>query len=250
MGFGSTAIPRTGDGQSVGPPPHGPEGWDAMTEQKARKRQIRTRMQKTGERYTSARGNVVKPAQLPPRIAEPPFSEAAVRTATGKRWDDWFRILDAWGGTEHTHTEIARYVNQELGVDGWWAQSVTVGYERARGMRAPHQRTDGFSVDVSKTFPVDAEHLYRAFVDARQRNRWIERGTLALRTSTPAKRSARFDFGTGTKASRVIVSITPKGPTKATAAIQHERLSAAEDVETMRAFWKERFEDLKQIVAR
>lgn len=221
-----------------------------MTEQKARKRQIRTRMQKTGERYTAARGNVVKPRPLPPRAGEPPFSEAAVRKATGKRWDDWFRILDAWGGTEHTHTEIARYVNEELGVDGWWAQSVTVGYERARGMRAPHQRPDGFSVDVSKTFPVDAERLYRAFADTRQRNRWIERGTLTLRTSTPAKRSARFDYGGSAEPSRVIVSITPKGSSKATAAIQHERLPAAKDVARMRAYWKQRFEDLKQILTR
>ena len=220
-----------------------------MTEQKARKRQVRTRMQKTGERYTAARGNVVKPAPLPPRAAEPPFSEASVRKATGKRWDDWFRLLDAWGGTGHTHTEIARYVNEELGVDGWWAQSVTVGYERARGMRAPHQRPDGFSVDVSKTFPVDAERLYRAFADARQRNRWIGRGTLTLRASTPAKRVARFDFGTSADVSRVMVGITPKGPSKASAAIRHERLGAAEEVETMRAFWKERFQDLSQILS-
>ena len=221
-----------------------------MTEQKASKRQIRTRMQKTGERYTAARGKVVKPAPLPPRAAEPPFSEAAIRKATGKRWDDWFRILDAWGGTEHTHTEIARYVNQELGVDGWWAQSVTVGYERARGMRAPHERPDGFSVDVSKTFPVDADRLYRAFADARHRSRWIERGTLTLRTGTKSKHTARFDFGTGDEASRVIVGITPKGSSKATVAIQHERLAAAKDVETMRDFWKERFEDLKHLLAR
>ncbi len=219
-----------------------------MPEQKARKRQVRTRMQKTGERYTAARGNVVKPPPLPPRAAEPPFSETAVRKATGKRWDDWFRLLDAWGGTGHTHTEIARYVNEALGVDGWWAQSVTVGYERARGMRAPHQRPDGFSVDVSKTFPVDAERLYRAFADARQRNRWIERGTLTLRASTPAKRVARFDFGTSADGSRVMVGITPKGPSKASAAIRHERLGAAEDVETKRTFWKERFQDLSQIL--
>jgi hypothetical protein len=69
-----------------------------MTEQKARKRQVRTRMAKTGERYTSARRHVTKPEPLPPRVAEPPFSEAAVRKATGKGWDDWFRILDGWAG--------------------------------------------------------------------------------------------------------------------------------------------------------
>jgi hypothetical protein len=35
-----------------------------------------------------------------------------------------------------------------------------------------------------------------------------------------------------------------------TAAIQHELLSESRDVERMPAFWKERFEDLKQILTR
>jgi hypothetical protein len=216
-----------------------------MTKEKARKRDVRSRMTKTGEPYTAARRHVVKPEPLPPRKAEPPFSEAAVRKATGKSWDDWFRILDAWGATERTHTAIARHVNAELGVDGWWAQSVTVGYERARGMRAQHQRTDGFSVDVSKTFPVGAERLHAMFAQARQRNRWIDRGTLKLRTAT-APKTARFDFGDD--GSRVVVGIAAKGPSKSTAAIQHERLPDAGAVKGMRTFWKERLAALADVL--
>ena len=95
-----------------------------MTTDKARKRAVRSRMQKTGERYAAARRHVVRddsPPPLPPRVAEPPVSETAIVRGTGKGWDDWFRILDAWDGTTHTHTEIARYVNGEHGVDGWWS---------------------------------------------------------------------------------------------------------------------------------
>jgi len=229
----------------VGPEVVRSEGWNGMTEQKARKRQIRTRMAKTGERYTAARRNLSRPAPLPPRVAEPMVSDASVRRATGKRWDDWFRILDAWGGTDHTHTEIARHLSTRLGVDGWWAQNVTVGYERARGMRAEHQRPDGFTVGVSKTFPVDAERLHRAFAQARQRNRWLERGTLTLRTAT-APRSARFDFRDGS--SRVAVFVTPKEEEKSTATIQHERLPDAPAVERMRAFWKEGLVELGRML--
>lgn len=222
------------------------EGWNGMTEQKARKRQIRTRMTKTGERYTAARRNLSKPEPLPPRVAEPMVSDASVRRATGKVWDDWFRILDAWGGTDQTHTEIARHLSSDLGVDGWWAQNVTVGYERARGMRAQNQRPDGFTVSVTKTFPVDAERLHRAFAEARQRNRWLERGTLTLRTAT-APRSARFDFEGGS--SRVAVFLTPKGEAKSTASIQHERLADTSEVERMRAFWRQRLAELGRTLA-
>jgi hypothetical protein len=48
------------------------------------------------------------------------------------------------GATERKHAEIARWLVTEHEVDSWWAQSVTVGYEQARGMRAPGQQSDGY----------------------------------------------------------------------------------------------------------
>jgi hypothetical protein len=45
---------------------------------------------------------------------------------------------NAWGPTGHT--EIARWLVAEHRIGGWWAQSVTVAYERARGVRAKHER--------------------------------------------------------------------------------------------------------------
>jgi hypothetical protein len=65
------------------------------------------------------------------------MTDAPSGAAPGKGWSEWFRILDAWGSTKRSHWEIARYLRSRDGVGGWWAQTVTVGYERARGMRAP-----------------------------------------------------------------------------------------------------------------
>ena len=42
-----------------------------------------------------------------------------------------------------SHTEIAAMVNKTWKVDGWWSQTVTVGYERIKGLRARGQRRDG-----------------------------------------------------------------------------------------------------------
>ncbi len=208
-----------------------------MTEQKARKRAIRRRMAKTGERYTAARRQLVK-EQSPPRVADPGFSDETIRRGSGKSWDEWLGILDAWGATSRTHGEIAAYLMEEHGVAGWWSQSVTIGYERARGMRALHQSPEGwFRVDVSRTFPIGAVDLCLAFADSGRRRRWLEAGTLKLRTTQPGK-SARFDFRDGT--SRVHAYFISKGRGKAAVSIQHERLPTAEAVEEMRAFWKER----------
>jgi hypothetical protein len=210
-----------------------------VTEKKARKRAIRARMAKTGERYTAARRHLVKPEPA----VELPFSEDAVRRGTGKAWAEWFRILDEWGARERSHRDIARYVMDEHGVGGWWAQSVTVGYERARGLRAPHQTSKGFQVGVSKTVPVDVGTLFDAVVNPRRRSRWLKGGTLKLRTAK-APATARFDFGDGT--SRVVFGFTPKGETKSTVALSHERLPDAAAVEEVRAFWKERLGRLAQ----
>jgi len=211
-----------------------------MTEQKARKRAIRARMTKTGERYTAARRHLTPSTAeppLPPRVAEPPHSEESVRRATGKGWDEWFRILDARGAVDRPHGEITRYLIEEHGVPGWWSQAVTVGYERARGLRAVYQGPGGYRVGVSKTVAVPVERLFRAFVQPRGKNRWIEPGTLRKRTSRPPK-TARFDFRDGT--SRVVVGFEAKGDSKSMVAIQHERLPDRASVEELRAFWKER----------
>ena len=212
-----------------------------MTTDKARKRAVRSRMQKTGERYAAARRHVVRddaqPA-LPSRVAEPPVSDAAIVKGTGKGWDDWFRILDAWDGTAHTHTEIARYVNGEHGVDGWWSQSVTVGYERARGMRALNERPEGFEVSVSKTVDMPPLDAWRAFVEPKQRATWLDLG-LRLRTGTRTiGRSARFDVPS--EGTRVNVLFDPKGEDRCVVTVTHVKLAGAEDVAAHRSAWRER----------
>jgi hypothetical protein len=178
---------------------------------------------------------------LPARIAEPGVSDATVQRATGKSWDEWFALLDAWQGTTHNHTEIARHVHETYGIDGWWAQSVTVGYERARGMRALHERPDGFSMNASKTFPVPVERLFAAFVEQDERERWLEGIELRNRTSQPNK-SARFDVLP--EDGRLAVTFVSKGPHKAAAQLQQERLTSAEEVARWKALWKEQLAHL------
>ena len=63
---------------------------------------------------------------------------------------------------------------------GWWAQAVTVCYERIKGLRAVGQRRDGsFEANKSRTFSVPLVRLYRAFHDARTRAQAV-RAAMAL----------------------------------------------------------------------
>lgn len=80
------------------------------------------------------------------------MSNDALTAATGRTWAQWFELLDAAGAAEWTHPQIAAWLADAHGVPAWWCQTVTVGYEQARGMRLPGQRADGsFEVGASKT---------------------------------------------------------------------------------------------------
>jgi Domain of unknown function (DUF4287) len=217
-----------------------------MTRQSSFKRLVRSRMQKTGESYTSARASLL--AAVEPKAAEGPaltMSDEAIRRRTGRGWEEWFDLIDDWGGVERPHADIARWLSDEHGIEGWDAQSVTVTYERARGLRAVGENAEGFTVTASKTVDVPVERLYEAFVDESLRRRWLPDAELRVRTVTEPK-SARFDWGDGE--TRVNVWFEAKGERRSTAALQHERLSGGEEADRMKVYWRGRVAELKEVL--
>ena len=215
-----------------------------MTERKSFKRLVRARMEKTGESYNAARASLLAGAEADESRSAVvlPLSDQAIRRRTGRGWEQWFDLLDEWGVGERKHKEIARWLADEHGIDGWSAQSVTVGYERARGGRAVGEGPEGFSVGASKTVAVPVERLFDTFVDEALLARWLPGGELRERTSTRPK-SARFDWGDGS--TRVIVFLEAKGEFKSTVSLAHERLPNAAEAERMKAYWRERLTTLK-----
>src|SRR6266511_3058285 len=114
-------------------------------------------MENTGERYTAGRESLLTAEE--PKSNERPVlatSDEAIRRRTGRGWEEWFDLLDAWGAAERPHREIARWVAEQQGVEplAWGAQAVAVSYERARGLRAVGEHSDGFAVTASKTVAV------------------------------------------------------------------------------------------------
>jgi uncharacterized protein YndB with AHSA1/START domain len=216
-----------------------------MTRQKSFKRLVRTRMEKTGESYTTARASLLA-AEEPTQTEGPTLatSDKAIRQRTGRGWEQWFDLLDEQGAAKLPHREVARWVAKELGIEplGWEAQAVTVSYERARGGRAVGERPEGFAITASKTVAVGVDRLFDAFVDESLRERWLPDGELSERTATKP-RSARFDWGEGD--TRVNVTFEAKGEAKSTVAVEHARLVDVEAAERMKAFWRERLTTLK-----
>jgi hypothetical protein len=230
-----------------------------MTRQKSFKRDVRARMAKTGERYTAARRHLVEraersepaPAQpLPPAASvpvdfEPPTSEEALLRTTGRGWADWFAVLDDWGATAHTHTEIARWLaTNHLDLSGWWVQTITVAYERARGMRQKHQLTSGFSVGASRTIGASPERVFAALVDPSLRGEWLPGVELRERTSRP-HRSARVDWPDG---SRLVIDLAARAGDRTTISVHHEKLADADRAAQAKGYWRDRLGALKGLL--
>jgi uncharacterized protein YndB with AHSA1/START domain len=221
-----------------------------MTEHKSFKRLVRARMDKTGESYTAARSNLLRADEE--KDADGPAlatSDEAIRRRTGRGWEEWFELLDEWGATDRKHREIARWVAAQQGVEplAWNAQAVAGSYELARGLRVVGEKPDGFAITTSKTVAVSVERLYDAFVEESLRNRWLPDGELRERTATRPK-SARFDWGDSQ--TRVNVTFLAKGEAKSTAALEHRRLSDADEAERMKAYWRQRIATLKEVLER
>ena len=221
-----------------------------MPKNKDLKRLVRSRMQKTGEAYTTARSHVLAKKTRAKPVVGADFaviagrSDDAVVAKTGKTWKQWVASLDAVDAGSMAHRDIAVHL-RALGVPGWWAQMVTVGYERIRGLREVGQRCDGkFDASKSKTFAAPVARLYRAFSVKRTRERWLPGVDLKIRTSTVDK-SMRISWPDGTS---VHAYFTAKGPRKSTVAIQHVGLGGKKDVAARKGFWAERFGELAEVL--
>jgi len=172
------------------------------------------------------------------------IGDEAVRARTGKTWAEWFTLLDAAGAKEMTHPQITAILDAQ-GIDGWWCQMVTVGYEQERGLRQKHQKTDGFAAGVSRTFAVPLAALYAAWHDERTRRRWLGDHALTIRKVTQDK-SMRITWAVD--GTNVEVNFYAKGAAKSQAAVQHGKLAGPDDVERLKAFWAEALDRLKGLL--
>ena len=226
------------------------------------KRLVRGRMQKTGEAYTTARAHLLKqkpaaaaaPAAARSSTAPPAAdyatlagrSDAIIKERTGCTWERWVKALDHAQAYTWTHREIAKHVHEKYKVPGWWAQTVTVGYERIKGLRAVGQRRDGsFEATKSRTFSVPLVRLYRAFHDARTRAQWLPGVDLTVRTATRGK-SMRITWPDRTS---VAVGFSGRGQGKSQVAVQHEKLADRAAQVRMKQYWAERLDALRQVLA-
>jgi hypothetical protein len=249
-----------------------------MTQAKKLKRAIRARVKKTGERYAAARRHVLaarerrgagkgkapRPAAKPtkPTLPGGALGDARVRERTGRGLDHWFGVLDAFGAAAKGHTASARHLAADHGVGGWYAQGITVAYERARGLRAVNQRMSGhFDVSVSKVVDAPLERVAEALARPAERAAWLRgcdpalqkglrdalSGDGARTVKVRAGKDAYVRYPAGGKTIDVRVLARPGGRASVVATVMKIPTAAAK--EAQRAAWRRALEGLKAHLA-
>jgi hypothetical protein len=176
---------------------------------------------------------------------QPSMSDEAVKAKTGKAWAEWFKLLDGAGAQSLEHRAIVTLLSKSHGVPGWWRQMVAVEYERARGLREVHQKSDGFSVSASKTVATPLSALYQATANAAQRKRWFPAGVFVASSLTENK----YVRGAWNEGARLEFGFYAKGAGKAQITVQVSKLASARDVERERAAWKAALVKLEERLA-
>lgn len=195
------------------------------------------------------------------------ISNAAVKKATGKEWEQLFTELDTLMAKHMSHKERVALIREKLNIDNsWWQQTIAVRYEQARGLRKIGQTLGaGFEIGVSKTLPVTVEELWLIMTTSPGRDIWLghcpdisfeknfsfiteEKTTGEIRSMSQHKRiRLTYQPKDRDSATTLQLSFEPKGE-KTVLRFHQEKLSGTDEREAMRAHWKKVIAKLESLI--
>lgn len=193
-------------------------------------------------------------------------SDEAVKKATGKSWDEWFKILDKEDASKLSHKDIVLLLQNKglikkgKGLSaarpfnaGWWAQSIVVGYEEKIGRRVFGAKTTGnLTVTVGKSMNGSVDDVLKKWEGLvkgkKEFNKVKIKGDSRI-SSTKEWRYWKVDME---DSSKLMVGIgpsaalrtSPKGDKQSAFSITMDKLKGEKEVEKWRVYWKEFLDNL------
>jgi uncharacterized protein YndB with AHSA1/START domain len=200
------------------------------------------------------------------RTARREFRDEIVVARTGRTRAEWFSVLDAFDCRAHGHKASAAHLMQSHGAAPWWAQAITVEYERARGIRSYGERADGFACTVQRALAVPADRAWSAFEDPAEVSAWTSArhdhrfragsrwrdamgGRGAFQRVVPL-RYVRFSWNHPRTAPRSLVEVefVARAEDRVTVKLTHRRIRSEEEREALRSHWSWALDSLKSYV--
>lgn len=177
----------------------------------------------------------------------PSISDQAIKDATGKTWKQWFEILREEKAEGITHKEIAAWLQKNYEVPGWWAQTITVEYERLIGRREAGQSAGGhYQVSASKTLPGTKDQILGLWQKIVEGMNHFDNVIFSDKPAVSKTDKWRYWRVTLSDGSKVAVSIGNKGDKKSLLTINHEKLQDQVAAKQWKVYWKSFLGNLKQ----
>ena len=166
-------------------------------------------------------------------------SDETVKKATGKTWDEWFKILNKKGAADMPHKDIARMLFDEGQItSGWWCQTVTVGYEQKIGRRVWGQTSTGhFAVTTSVTLPGNIDGVLAAWEDLADGKTAFNGLKIDKSPRISATEKWRYWRVRLEDESKISVNIGMKNGEQVLLSINHDNLKDKNQADEWKKFW-------------
>jgi uncharacterized protein YndB with AHSA1/START domain len=199
----------------------------------------------------------------PDKLDLPDVTDASAKEKTGKTLKQWFEYLDARGGLEKGRRDLVNHLYAELKVDEWWATTIVVEYERARGQMEKDGKPTGYSICATKTLAAPLADVYAAWTSAKALDAWMGPKTKIAFEDGGKFENADGDRGTFQRIredkdlrfawehekrapqSQVEVMFADKGKGKTGITLNHTRIQTRREADEIRSAWGRAFEALK-----
>jgi uncharacterized protein YndB with AHSA1/START domain len=201
-----------------------------------------------------------------PATDTPDVTDASAREKTGKTLEQWFAHLDELGGIAKGRRELVNQLDSGAKLDEWWATTLVVEYERAKGAVEKDGKPKGYSICSTKTVAAPLERVFAAFGDAKDLDRWLggktkiefkdggslqngdgDRATFQRIRASKDLRLA-WEHEKRAKGSQVEVLFADKGKGKTGVTLNHTRIQERRHADELRAGWSAALDQLKQLL--
>lgn len=167
------------------------------------------------------------------------ISDETLREKTGKNWKEWIDILDKDRALEMNHTEMAAHLRNKYRVDPWYAQTISNGYEKEKGIRVKYEKAEGdFEISKTKVFNIEIEKLFNFITNLIEKNFF---GSKEITTLNKNKNIRLKNFD-GTSFS---FDFYPK-ENKTQLAVQHFKIKDSNEAEKLKEFWSNKLKEIEK----
>ena len=194
-------------------------------------------------------------------LTDQPLTNEACKAATGKTMEEWFEVLDGLSDPKIGRRDRVHHIYEATDKDAWWASTLAVEYEAAKGQKEKDGRLKGYFICSTKTLNVPVESAYNAWTSPNALANWFgdvkldlkdggelvdSDGNRATFKRIRENKDLRFTWiGADGEESLVDVSFADKGNGKTGLLINHDRIQTRAEADGIRRAWSEALDKMK-----